>query len=115
MLDEYKLEEKAETIEEIERDIVLENELYQLVTLIIESSFYYDTDNKLVITKSQSQIIKEINENLDKYCKVKGVDKKTALEIAKEAIRNNNELKFNPTERKMAINLLGIKDDNGER
>ena len=43
------------------------------------------------------------------------LDKKLAIEIAKKTIRNNNELRFNPSERKMAMDLLGIEDDDEQR
>lgn len=108
MLEKYNLEE-------IERNIELEEDIYRLVILIIESGFYYDSNNKFVITKSRIQILEEINEKLDEYCNLKGIDKKIAIEIAKKTIKNNNELRFNPTERKRAMNLLGIEDDNEQR
>ena len=111
MSEEYKAQNEDESLEKIAKDILLENDIYGLVTLTIEASFYYDSNNKLVITKNQSQVAKEVNERLDKYCRLKCIDKKLAIEIAKKAIRNNNELRFNPTERKMAMDLLGIEDD----
>ena len=106
MVEKFKVEEEKMT-----RNVELEEDIYRLVTLTIESGFYYDLNNKLVITKSRSQVLEEINENLDAYCKLKGIDKKMAIEIAKKTIKNNNELRFNQTERKRAMNLLGIEDD----
>ena len=108
MLEEYKVDNKQNNAD-------IEEHIYRLVTLTIESGFYYNSKNELVITKSQNQIAKEINENLDEYCKSKGIDKEYAMKIAKETIRSNNELRFNPTERKMAMDLLGIEDDEEER
>ena len=109
MLEKYNTQGKEQDLKKIEKDI------YGLVTLTIESSFYYGTNNKLVITKTQRQVAAEINESLDKYCELKGIDKRLAIEIAKIAIRSNNELRFNPTERKMAMDLLGIEDDDEGR
>lgn len=108
MLEKDKADKKENSVE-------LEEDIYGIVTLTIESGFYYDSNNKLVIIKTQSQVAKEINESLDKYCKLKGIDKELAIEIAKKTIRNNNELRFNPTERKMAMDLMGIEDDTEER
>lgn len=115
MLEEYRVEKKEQSLEEIVRVMELEEDIYRLVTLTIESGFYYDSKNKLVITKSKREVVREINESLEEYCKLKGIDKELATQIARKAIRNNNELRFNPIERKMAMDLLGIEDDDGQR
>lgn len=115
MLEEYKMKDQEKTIEEIRKNAKIEEDVYRLVTLIFEASFYYDSNNKLVMTESHSEVARKINESLEEYCKSIGIDKKHAMEIAKKSIRNNNELRFNPTQRKMAMDLLGIEDEDGQR